>query len=102
MISHRNLISNVMQIHSAEAPYYKHLAKQRGAEYNEVVLGLLPFSHIYGLVVVVHSAIYEGCKIIVLPKFELKSYLQTIQDHRVERLYVVRLDSSRVYPRSSS
>lgn len=89
MISHRNVIANTMQISTMEKPRMEVLRKKIGPHYNEVVLGLLPFSHIYGLVAVVHNSVYTGAKLVVLPKFEMKSYLQAIQDHSIEMLYIV-------------
>lgn len=45
------------------------------------VLGLLPQSHIYGLVVIGYASIYRGDGVILLPKFDLQSYLQSIQKY---------------------
>jgi acyl-CoA synthetase (AMP-forming)/AMP-acid ligase II len=55
----------------------------------EVVLGLLPLSHIYGLVVIAQASTYRGDGVIILPKFELQSYLQAIQTHKIQTLYLV-------------
>ena len=89
MISHRNVIANTLQLATFEVPLEKHMRKQKGPDINETILGLLPFSHIYGLIVLVHQNVYRGGKIVVLPKFEMKSYLQAIQDHKIELLYIV-------------
>ena len=89
MISHRNVISNTMQMATFEVPLQNYMWKQKGPAFNETILGLLPFSHIYGLIAVVHQNIYRGGKIVVLPKFEMKSFLQTVQDHKIEMLYIV-------------
>ena len=90
MISHRNVIANILQLATFEGPHQKKMREKYGPDYTEVVLGLLPFSHIYGLVVAVLKTVYDGSKLIILPKFEMKSYLQAIQDHKIENLYVVR------------
>jgi ribosome assembly protein SQT1 len=55
----------------------------------EVALGLLPLSHIYGLVVIAQASSYRGDGVIVLPKFELQSYLQAIQTQKIQTLYLV-------------
>lgn len=57
--------------------------------YTEKVLGLLPMSHIYGLVVICHANVYRGDGVIVLPKFEFASTLQAIQDHKISTLFLV-------------
>jgi ribosome assembly protein SQT1 len=55
----------------------------------EVALGLLPLSHIYGLVVIAQASSYRGDGVIILPKFELHSYLQAIQTNKIQTLYLV-------------
>jgi ribosome assembly protein SQT1 len=59
MISHRNVISNVMQIHAFENPIRK-ATGNGGKRRVDVSLGLLPQSHIYGLIVGSFSASYSG------------------------------------------
>ena len=46
-------------------------------------------SHIYCLIVVCHLAAYRGDRVIVLPKFEMKTYLEAIQAYKVNTLSVV-------------
>ncbi|KAH8757855.1 hypothetical protein F5882DRAFT_453918 [Hyaloscypha sp. PMI_1271] len=86
MISHHNVISNVLQIKTFEQP-------MRGARppetKTEVALALLPLSHIYGLVVIAQASSYRGDACIILPKFELQSYLNAIQTHKIQTLYLV-------------
>ncbi|TAQ86621.1 hypothetical protein B7494_g5056 [Chlorociboria aeruginascens] len=84
MISHRNVISNIMQISAHEKN-----KRDTRTEFTEVCLGLLPLSHIYGLVVVAQASTYRGDGIIILPKFEFKSYLNTIQKYKIQTLYLV-------------
>ena len=62
--------------------------KQQGVD-TQTELGLLPFSHIYGLVVVAHSGYYRGDQIIVLPKFEFKPYLEAIEKYKINELIIV-------------
>lgn len=84
MVSHRNVISNVLQ----HVTYESVARKQKGVE-TQSQLGLLPFSHIYGLVVVAHTGTWRGDEIIVLPRFELETYLAAIQNFKIEQLLVV-------------
>ena len=49
----------------------------------DVLLGLLPFYHIYGLVIVQFGALARGTKLVILPKFEPVSFLESIQNHKV-------------------
>ncbi|KAJ0356423.1 4-coumarate- ligase [Colletotrichum chrysophilum] len=84
MISHRNVIANVIQFRTYESVARKELGIETQAG-----LGLLPFSHIYGLVVVAHCGTYRGDGIIVLPKFELKQFLAAVQNFKINCLPVV-------------
>ena len=49
----------------------------------DVLLGLLPMYHIYGLVIVLFGCIAKGAKLIMLPKFEPQTFLESIQKHKV-------------------
>lgn len=84
MISHRNVIANTMQY-----CIYEDVARKKMGVETQVELGLLPFSHIYGLVVVAHAATWRGDEIIVLPKFELTQYLEAIERYKINHLLVV-------------
>jgi len=87
MISHRNVIANTMQIATFEKSYR---SPPNRASLTEITLGLLPQSHIYALVVINHAGPYRGDQIIILPKFELKSYLTSIERFKISDLMLVR------------
>lgn len=89
MISHRNVIANTMQIATYDEKYRQTLVEPGNNSYQETCLGLLPFSHIYGLIVVCHVSAYRGDGVIVLPKFEMSSFLQSIQKFRIATLFLV-------------
>jgi acyl-CoA synthetase (AMP-forming)/AMP-acid ligase II len=55
----------------------------------QVALGLLPLSHIYGLVAIAHVAQYRGDELIVLQRFQLDQLLGAIEKFHIEELYVV-------------
>lgn len=110
MISHRNIIANVIQFTSYEEKYRQSITPAGKPLYTDVSLGLLPQSHIFALVAICHTGIYRGDQIVVLPKFEMKSYLESIQNFKISCLFVVCtvLDAtreeanSRRFPQSSS
>ncbi len=99
MISHRNVIANVLQICTYEKPY-RDSTKPPGAEdpLVEVALGLLPQSHIYSLVVICHATTYGGDQVINLPKFEIQQYLNSIQRFGITMLYLVSHSSDETAP----
>ncbi|KAK3166947.1 hypothetical protein OEA41_010072 [Lepraria neglecta] len=90
MISHRNVISNVLQISTFEKPYRDSM-QEPGSKYGfmEIALGLLPQSHIYALVVICHATTYRGDQVINLPKFEIGQYLNAIQKFHINTLFLV-------------
>ncbi|KAJ4312663.1 hypothetical protein N0V84_009807 [Fusarium piperis] len=55
----------------------------------QVQLGLLPLSHIYGLVPVAHYGLYNGDETVILPRFELKMLLSAIQRFKIEQMALV-------------
>lgn len=90
MISHRNVIANVMQFASYEKPWRDtQIEPGNQSDYIETILGLLPMSHIYALVLICHASTYRGDGVIVLPKFEFKPMLEAIQRFSIEMLFLV-------------
>lgn len=90
MISHRNVIANVMQIKAYEKPHRDSLIGPLDqSDHIENVLGLLPMSHIYGLIVICHASVYRGDQVIVLPKFEFKTTMEAIQRYKIQTLFLV-------------
>ncbi|KAJ4253392.1 hypothetical protein NW762_010548 [Fusarium torreyae] len=84
MISHYNVIACVLMLHT-----YESVTRQQDGIDTQVALGLLPFSHIYGLVVVAHIAQYRGDEVVVFQRFQLDQLLAAIQKFRIEQLSVV-------------
>jgi acyl-CoA synthetase (AMP-forming)/AMP-acid ligase II len=80
-----------VQIATYEKPYRSKIINdlRNQSDYIENVLGLLPMSHIYGLVVICHASVYRGDGVIVLPKFEFATTLQAIQDYKINTLFLV-------------
>jgi len=84
MISHTNIISNVLAGCVGEAPTRDELGIT-----TQVALGLLPLSHIYGLTVVALVSQYRGDEVVVLPKFEIDTFLQAVDRFKIRRLNIV-------------
>jgi acyl-CoA synthetase (AMP-forming)/AMP-acid ligase II len=89
MISHRNVISNILQITASEKSWRDAQKTKDGQYYTDVLLGLLPQSHIYGLIVMCHAGPFRGDQVIVLPKFELETYMAAVQNYKITSLFVV-------------
>ncbi|RTE69225.1 hypothetical protein BHE90_016397 [Fusarium euwallaceae] len=83
MVSHFNVIANIMQLTTFESFY-----RRRHSIDSQVLLGLLPFSHAYGLVIMAHVAPYRGDQVIVLPGFRLDTFLTAVQRFKIEQLNI--------------
>jgi acyl-CoA synthetase (AMP-forming)/AMP-acid ligase II len=77
MLTHRNLVANLCQ----GAPAL--LAGE-----GERLIAVLPFFHIYGLVVLMGAAVWRGSTLVTMPKFDLEEFLRLLQDQRITRAYV--------------
>jgi len=53
-------------------------------EVGTISLAVLPFFHVAGMVCVLHSALYAGYTLVLMQRFELESFLRTVQKYRVE------------------
>ena len=48
----------------------------------EVVLGVIPFFHVYGVTTLMILAVMQAYKMILLPKFDVETTLKTIQKQK--------------------
>jgi acyl-CoA synthetase (AMP-forming)/AMP-acid ligase II len=78
MLTHRNLVANICQFtglfHTSES---------------DRSIAVLPFFHIYGLVVIMNVVLQRGATIVTMPRYELGEFLRVIQDYRITRAAVV-------------
>lgn len=73
MLTHKNLIANAT---ACAAWMYEATPGE------EKILGVLPFFHVYGMTTVMILSIMQGYKMILLPKFDVKTTLKTIHKER--------------------
>ncbi len=83
MITHYGLIFNTMQLTVFESPHRK-------PGQAEVVTGVVPFSHGYGIGLS-HIMVWRGDLMVVFPRFDMQLMLQSVQQYRIDRLYIVSL-----------
>jgi acyl-CoA synthetase (AMP-forming)/AMP-acid ligase II len=77
MLTHRNLVANICQ--------YLAIQMREG----ERVLAVLPFFHIYGLLLMMNTPLRRAGTVVTMPRFELAEFLRVIQHYRITRAYVV-------------
>jgi acyl-CoA synthetase (AMP-forming)/AMP-acid ligase II len=49
----------------------------------DVALGVLPFFHIFGLTLLLHSVLYMGIPLHVMPRFDLVQFCETVQKEKI-------------------
>ncbi|MDQ7780793.1 MAG: AMP-binding protein, partial [Planctomycetota bacterium] len=76
VMSHTNLIANAVQ----NATWFDWST-------DDVVMGLLPFCHTWGLSICVHSVIFSGARVAVMDRYEVEKALQLVEDNRVTVWY---------------
>ncbi|KAL7284581.1 hypothetical protein ACG7TL_001874 [Trametes sanguinea] len=90
MIPHYSVIANVVQMaHVTKAKDESRPLDLQRYKPGSVGLAVLPFYHIYGLVVVMHFSLFIGTTLVVVQKFNFEQFLDSIQRYRVTHLCLV-------------
>ncbi len=73
--THRNVVANVYQMRGWAIP----IGLNQG---EEVVMGVMPLFHVYGMVTVMHFSVLTGSAMVLLPRFETEQVLKAIDRYR--------------------
>ncbi|XP_063538471.1 uncharacterized protein LOC134747765 [Cydia strobilella] len=84
-ITHRNAIAAI-EIMSEERNCYATLATD---SFQDVVPCMLPFFHIYGLVIILLGHLSKGCKLITMSTFSTGLFLDILKNQKASLLYIV-------------
>jgi acyl-CoA synthetase (AMP-forming)/AMP-acid ligase II len=76
-LTHRGVVANLCQT-AAVYPYAE----------GERVLGLAPFFHSMGLIVVLLHALASGATVVSMPRFDAEAMLRAIQDHGISQVLI--------------
>ncbi len=79
MLTHRNLVANMHQLLGAIDLLSE----------DDVFVGVLPFFHIYGLVVIMNVSLLVGATTVTLPRFEMSAFLDLLERYGVTFAHVV-------------
>ncbi|HEX6248632.1 MAG TPA: AMP-binding protein [Nocardioidaceae bacterium] len=74
MLSHRALVANIEQAAAVEPPLITA---------DDVVLGVLPLFHVYGLNAVLGQVVRQQARLVLVEGFDPEGTLQVVQDERV-------------------
>ncbi|WP_282702617.1 4-coumarate--CoA ligase family protein [Streptomyces sp. CC219B] len=77
MLTHRQIATNLAQLEPAMP-----------AKPGDRILAVLPFFHIYGLTALMNAPLRQGATVVVLPRFDLETFLAAVQNHRITDLFV--------------
>ncbi|MFF3375748.1 4-coumarate--CoA ligase family protein [Streptomyces sp. NPDC002680] len=77
MLTHRSIATNLAQL----TPTIRMGPGDR-------ILAVLPFFHIYGLTALMNMPLKRGAAVVVLPRFDLDTFLAAIEKHRITGLFV--------------
>jgi 4-coumarate--CoA ligase len=80
MLTHRNIVADLLLVKGAVGNWYS------SAE--DKFLGVLPFFHIYGLTALIHQTLHRGIEMVVMPSFDMETFLRMIQEHKITFIYV--------------
>ncbi len=78
MLTHHNLVANLCQL-DVGFPITE----------DDTLIGVLPFFHIYGMVVIMNQGLRSGATIVTMPRFDLDQFLSLTAEHGATRIYVV-------------
>lgn len=78
MLTHYNLVANIRQMEGL-CYFYE----------TDTLICVLPLFHIYGLVVVLNMGLYSGSTVVLMPRFDLESFLKAVQDYEVTLAHLV-------------
>jgi acyl-CoA synthetase (AMP-forming)/AMP-acid ligase II len=78
MLTHRNLVANIRQMEGLN--YFSE---------SDTLICVLPLFHIYGLVVILNMGLFIGATVVLMPRFDLESFLKAVQDYNVSLAHLV-------------
>lgn len=81
MLTHRNLVANLRQ--------FEAMKDFDGFGEHDVVMAVLPFFHIYGLVVIMKATLAQGGTLVTMPRFDFMEFLGLVQKYRATILPIV-------------
>lgn len=72
MLTHSNLVAQILQV-SATGVFVD----------GDVIIGVLPFYHIYGMVLILLLSLAKGNRMVSVPRFDMEMFLQVMEKYDV-------------------
>ena len=77
MLTHRNVVAQLHQVDAIESVH------------TPALLGVLPFFHIYGMVIILMHGFMRCASIVTMTKFEFEPFLKVLQDWPITSAHIV-------------
>ena len=74
-LTHRNFVSQVLLVTDFEGT--------DSNQHDDVIIGFLPFFHIFGLTTLVLRSFYTNTTVVIVPKYELELVCQLIEKYKI-------------------
>ncbi|MFT7587746.1 MAG: acyl-CoA synthetase (AMP-forming)/AMP-acid ligase II [Cellvibrionaceae bacterium] len=81
MLTHQNIVANIAQVEGMEDLDF--------TNDTDTIMGVLPFYHIYGMVVIMNMSLAVGATIVSMPRFDPVEFLTCIQKYKVTKANLV-------------
>ncbi|MEM7132146.1 MAG: AMP-binding protein [Chloroflexota bacterium] len=81
MLTHYNLVASVSQ--NDGALYVEPISQ------DDILMGILPFYHIFGMVVLMSYSLSKGATVVTMPRFDLEQFLSLIQQYGITMMHLV-------------
>jgi len=81
MLTHRNIVADIVQCEG--------ITGVDVVASKDSIIGLLPFFHIFGMVVIINISLVRGVTIVTMPRFDLEQFLRLIQEYKITRVNII-------------
>lgn len=79
VLTHRNILSNLLQT----------IAVVGDATPEDVLVGILPFFHIYGMTCIMQFGLLFGATVVCMSRFDLEKFLELVQEYKITYCHLV-------------
>lgn len=81
MLTHHNLVANICQVDGT--------LDVEPVSNADTLIGILPFFHIYGMVIIMNYSLAKGATVVTMPRFDMEQFLGLIQQHKITKMHLV-------------
>ncbi|KAH9964240.1 amp dependent CoA ligase [Russula dissimulans] len=90
-IPHHSVIANILQVraHNYVVETKANIPQDQWRyRPGDIITGVIPFFHIFGIIINVHVMLYSGMTVVIMPKFGWPNFLDSVRRHKITHLLV--------------